>query len=146
MLLSRRAIGAWLYKKLFKASDKLRKILNPGETWILGDSPLVVLTALSDWTYYNHTGSSAFDEPIAPHLNSDGSFEQRGEGRKIRVYKSIDTRMMFSDFFCEAALKFRNVSLRRAIQSRARVGLASAMLSEGDLRAPARPEHRSLRL
>jgi purine nucleosidase len=50
-----------------------------GETWTLGDNPLVVLTALADWGpsgiprpfRYERHGSSAFDEVVAPRLNED---------------------------------------------------------------------------
>jgi purine nucleosidase len=109
------AIGRWLYDKIFTLSAKLGKYgLNTGETWTLGDSPLVVVTALTDWVpsmvpppfEFERTGSSQFDEVIAPHLNPDGTFEVRTEGRKIRIYKSIDTRLMFSDFFAKLRINF----------------------------------------
>jgi hypothetical protein len=108
------AIGAWLYGKLIAAAHMFGDVLNTGETYTLGDSPLVVLTALHDWVpssvrpsfKYERTGSSQFDEIIAPHLNPDGTYEARSEGRKIRVYKTIDTRMMFNDFFAKLRLNF----------------------------------------
>lgn len=77
---------------------------------------LVVLTALSDWGpsevspprfKYERTGSNAFDTVPAPHLNADGAFVPQPGGRMIRVYKSIDTRMMFSDFFAKLQVNFR---------------------------------------
>jgi purine nucleosidase len=108
-------IGAWLYAKIFELSEKLGKLkLNTGETWTLGDSPLVVLTALNDWVpssfgpsfAYERTGSSLFDEVVAPHLNVDGTFAPRPQGRKIRAYRSVDTRMMFDDFFAKLRVNF----------------------------------------
>lgn len=110
------AIGAWLYRKVAERPLKYMKVLNMGETWTLGDSPLVVLTALSDWPpsdasqrpfKYERTGSSAFDTVPAPRLNGDGTFTPQSGGRMIRVYKSIDTRMMFSDFFAKMQVNFR---------------------------------------
>ena len=73
---------------------------------MLGDSPLVLLTALTSWVpsgfgrvrHYEQT-SSQFDDIFAPHLGPDGSYEARDTGRRIRVYKSLDTRLMFGDFF-----------------------------------------------
>ena len=108
------AIGAWLYGKLFEASRRWGGAINTGETWTLGDSPLVVVTALHDWTpssyrpsfKYEHTGSSLFDEVVAPHLKGDGGYEPRSEGRKIRVYKSIDARLMLNDFFAKLRVNF----------------------------------------
>lgn len=110
------AIGAWLYRKVEERPLKYMKALNMGETWTLGDSPLVVLTALSDWPpsdaskrpfRYERTGSSAFDMVAAPRLNSDGTYAARPDGRMIRVYKSVDTRMMVSDFFAKLQVNFR---------------------------------------
>jgi purine nucleosidase len=108
-------IGAWLYAKLSEFGAKLSKLkFNTGETWTMGDNPLVVLTALNDWLpsampppfVFGRTGSSQFDEVIAPYLNPDGTFKVRTEGRKIRVYKTVDTRMMFSDLFAKMKIRY----------------------------------------
>lgn len=108
------AIGAWLYGKIFEAAGRWGGAINIGETWCLGDSPLVVLTSLADWGpsvyrpafLYERHGSSPFDEVIAPHLNSDGTFTTRAEGRKIRIYKAVDTRMMLNDFFAKLRVNY----------------------------------------
>jgi hypothetical protein len=105
-------VGAWLYGKLIDAPRRWKGAFNAGETWTLGDSPLVVLTALNDWYpnavrtgfRYERTGSSLFEEIVAPRLAHDGAYEPRSGGRKIRVYKTIDTRMMFADFFAKLRL------------------------------------------
>ena len=102
-------IGAWLYDRLADLTRRFGLNFNSGETWTLGDNPLVLLSALQDWNpavtrrglEYIKTGSSEYDEVTAPRLNPDGTFVARTEGRKIRVYKSIDTRMLFSDFFAK---------------------------------------------
>lgn len=95
------AIGAWLYGRLEAAAASMS--WNAGETWTLGDSPLVLLTALTSWVpsgpgRYDGT-SSPFVETFAPRLHDDGSYERRSEGRKIRVFDGVDTRLMFGDFF-----------------------------------------------
>lgn len=107
------AIGEWLYRKVADAPLRFKKMLNMGETWTLGDNPLVVLTALTDWGpssgrpfQYQRTGSSQYDEVVAPLLKSDGTFEPRTTGRKIRIYKSIDTRMMLQDMFAKLRINF----------------------------------------
>ena len=108
-------IGKWLYDKVVTFPAKFQNKFNSGETWNLGDSPLVVLTALNDWVpsdfaggklRYERTGSSHYDEVICPLLNADGTFTVRTEGRKIRIYKDIDVRLMFSDFFAKLAVNF----------------------------------------
>lgn len=110
------AIGAWLYRKILDAPSKYKNALNVGETWTLGDNPLVVLTALTDWFpsalsprpfKYEHTGSSLFETVPAPHLNSDGTYAPHAGERMIRTYTSVDTRMMFSDFFAKLQVNFR---------------------------------------
>lgn len=108
------AIGPWLQDKLFDVTRKYGRGFNTGETWTLGDNPLVVLTSLADWApsaarptlLFEQTGSSLYDEVTAPHLNADGTFATRSEGRRIRVYRSVDTRMMMSDFYAKMRVNF----------------------------------------
>lgn len=111
-------VGAWLYQKLIDYPQSFAKVtrfkLNTGETWTLGDSPLAVLTSLGDWVpnfaggklTFDKTSAANFDEVICPTLNPDGTFTPREQGRKIRIYKDIDTRLMFSDFFAKLAVNF----------------------------------------
>lgn len=107
-------IGAWLYDRLADLNRRFGPGFNAGETWTLGDNPLVVLTTLTDWSpiptttglVFTNTGSSAYDEVIAPRFNPDGTFAPRTEGCKIRIYRSIDTRMMFSDFFAKMRVNY----------------------------------------
>jgi hypothetical protein len=113
------AIGKWLYDQVANAPDRFKRVLNMGETWTLGDSPLVALTALGDWVpstvrpfRYERTGSSLYDEVIAPHLNADGTFSSRTDGRKIRTYKTIDTRLMLNDLFAKLRVNFPERSVR----------------------------------
>jgi len=115
-------IGAWLYKTWADYPNVLSRNLPPGfkfrlntgEVWILGDSPLAVLTSLADpipnfdgrKLAYNRTSAGHYDEVICPMLNPDGTFAPRAEGRKVRIYKDIDTRLMFGDFFSKLAVNF----------------------------------------
>jgi len=111
------AIGAWLYERLGDVAAKSRGHLNTGETWILGDNPLVLLTALTDWVpssggaenrrfLYQRTQSSHYDEVIAPLLNADGTFTARDSGRKIRIYDTLDVRTMLADMFAKLQINF----------------------------------------
>lgn len=106
------AIGEWLYRQVVETAEKYKPYFNPGATWSLGDNPLVVLAALNDWVpsvggggkgpfAYQRTGSSHFSEVFAPRLDTQGTATPRDEGRKIRVYRDIDNRLMFGDFFAK---------------------------------------------
>ncbi len=113
-------IGPWLYDRIFELSQRIKTFVrnprhpwNTGETWTLGDSPLVLLTALTAWVpsnflssmssgfRYEGTGASLFREISAPRIDATGKYTTRPDGRKIRVYETIDTRLMMNDFFAK---------------------------------------------
>ncbi|WP_188773325.1 nucleoside hydrolase [Novosphingobium endophyticum] len=109
------AIGTWLYDKLLEDPRKhIPDQVSFGETYRMGDSPLVLLTALTDLLPVSanpsasdqRTSSSRYEESFAPYLNPDGTYTPRDSGRKIRVYKSVDTRLMFSDFFAKMRVNY----------------------------------------
>ncbi len=110
------AIGAWLFDKLAKGPDMFRQVkLNTGENWTLGDSPLVLLTALTAWLpsgrsgkapKFEMTGSSRYDEMFVPEISRTGVYTPRSEGRKMRLYRTVDTRMMFEDFYAKLQLHY----------------------------------------
>jgi len=118
-------IGPWLYSKLFEIAQSIKHFLrnprdpwNTGETWTLGDSPLVLLTALTAWQpsnmagdlsagfKYESTNASQFDEIPAPRIDARGMYTPRPDGRKIRVYKTLDTRLLFGDFFAKMQVNY----------------------------------------
>lgn len=71
---------------------------NIGETYILGDSPLVTLTALQS-SFQADPSSSSYVVGPTPKLTSDGAYEPNPSGRPMRIYTSIDTRLSFVDMF-----------------------------------------------
>lgn len=107
-------IGPWLIDHLFDVTRRYRR-LNTGETWSLGDSPLVLLTALTGWTpsnralplRFDNTDSSRYDHVTGPRIGPDGTVVPGERGRKIRVYRSVDTRMLFDDFYAKMQSNFR---------------------------------------
>jgi inosine-uridine nucleoside N-ribohydrolase len=109
------AIGDRLYRAVVEAPAKYRNMINMGETWTLGDNPLVLLTALTDWSpgpavsrpfKFERTGSSASQIVAAPRLNPDGTFTPRPDGRLIRIFESVDNRMMMNDFFAKLRVNY----------------------------------------
>ena len=74
-----------------------------GEVYVLGDNPLVLLTAL--WTAFepDPATSKSVIRPC-PRLLASGLYEERLDGRPIRVFTSIDRRLMLDDLFAKLDL------------------------------------------
>ena len=93
-------MGNYLYQQLLQL---MKKIGNVGETYILGDSPLVLLTALQ--TYFEpDPASSTYQNKMAPKINRQGQYEDSQTGRTIRVYTKLDVALMLNDFFAKLEL------------------------------------------
>ncbi|WBO21967.1 nucleoside hydrolase [Sphingomonas abietis] len=69
---------------------------NLGETYVLGDSPLVTLTALQS-PFQPDPASSRYVTRAAPRINDDGTYGPPSTSKKIRVYRDIDQRLTFDD-------------------------------------------------
>lgn len=77
--------------------------LNIGETYILGDSPLVLLTALQS-SFEADPSSSEYHMQMAPLISRQGAYEYNPGGRHIRVYTRLDINLMLQDFFAKLEL------------------------------------------
>ncbi len=77
--------------------------LHIGETYILGDSPLVLLTALQS-SFEADPSSSDYVLRQAPRLSAQGTYEVNPAGRPIRVYRRLDTALLLNDFLAKLAL------------------------------------------
>lgn len=73
-----------------------------GEAYVLGDNPLVLLTALQS-AWEADPSSSKYVSVPAPRINDAGQYEPNPEGRSIRVYTQLDNRLMFEDFYAKLA-------------------------------------------
>lgn len=94
------AIGRWLYQQALGVDQLLKDYpINPGETWSMGDSPLVLLTALGD--FVGRVAGSTYDSVATPTLTANGAIQPRDGSRRMRVYKTLDTRLMFMDLFAK---------------------------------------------
>lgn len=76
-----------------------------GECYIMGDSPLVLLTALQSG-FEADPCSSSYQYVQCPTINEDGTYGMNHNGRLIRVYTHVDTRLMFGDFEAKMALHY----------------------------------------
>jgi purine nucleosidase len=101
------ALGEFLLKQLDRVHSLSQS--NLGETYVLGDSPLVTLTALQS-AFEPDSSSSRYVFHPRPRIADDGSYvyPAGANGKPVRVYESIDTRLTFEDMF----LKFSHAGLR----------------------------------
>lgn len=67
-----------------------------GETWVLGDNPAIGLIL------YEHR--FCYDWVQAPLITDNMTYVQTGLNPPIRVYKSIDSRLILEDLFSKLAL------------------------------------------
>ena len=75
-----------------------------GETYAMGDSPLVTLTALQS-SFQPDPSSSQYVTRRAPHIDDAGQYAgQSATGRDIRVYTQIDCRLTFDDLYAKLRL------------------------------------------
>lgn len=96
--------GKYLAAKIENTMKVIGKYgLNIGETYVLGDSPLVLLTALQS-SFEADPSSSIYVIKTAPKVNALGQYEFNEEGRNIRVYDRLDTNLMFNDLFSKLEL------------------------------------------
>ena len=92
-------IGKYLLDQLNEHAheDGPRKsAFRTGETWVLGDNPAIGLIL------YEHR--FCYDWVQAPLITEDMTYVQTGLNRPIRVYKSIDSRLILDDLFAKLAL------------------------------------------
>lgn len=80
-------LGAWIYDRFTTPPD----FVTIGGSWPLGDSPLALLTAITD-------ESSVAVERTARRIMPDFSYGEEIAGRKIRVFERLDARLCFDDF------------------------------------------------
>ncbi|QJE99380.1 nucleoside hydrolase [Luteolibacter luteus] len=97
-------LGAYLLGRLDDLMERSKHSL--GEAYVLGDSPLVLLTALqSGWEPAPSSSSNGFMP--TPRINDAGKYEMNPAGAGMRIYTGLDTRLMFEDFYAKVA-KFDN--------------------------------------
>jgi len=100
----RGAIGKYLGGSVESLMARLPHYhLNIGETYILGDSPLVLLTALQS-SFEADPSSSEYVLRPAPRLTAQGTYEFAPGARLIRVYQRLDTFLLLTDFFAKLEL------------------------------------------
>jgi purine nucleosidase len=81
----------------------------PGEAYALGDSPLVLATALQSF-FEADTSSCRWRDLPCPRIDDEGLYVKNPSGRTIRVYEWIDNRMWLEDFYAKLEIHALNRS------------------------------------
>lgn len=76
---------------------------NIGEVYIVGDSPLVLLTALQS-TFEPDPSSSWYVLRPSPIINNQGIYEVNQKGRNIRIYTQLDVPLLLDDLYAKLQL------------------------------------------
>lgn len=98
------AIGKYLASTIDTVMHLLQQYnFKVGETYIIGDSPLVLLTALQS-LFEPDPSSSTYILKSAPLITDLGTYAYNSNGRNIRVYDKLDISLMFNDFFAKLEL------------------------------------------
>jgi purine nucleosidase len=97
-------IGEYLASNIERVMKMgLKYNFNIGETYIVGDSPLVLLTALQS-SFEADPSSSNYVLRPSPMINNQGLYEVNHKGRNIRVYTQLDTHLLLDDLYAKLAL------------------------------------------
>lgn len=95
-------LGRYLRQQVVETEARLagnipRFIFSPGETYTLGDTALVTLTALQS-AFQPDTPTSHYIRRPTPALGADGGYSPNPAGRMMRVYSTIDSSLTWRDF------------------------------------------------
>ena len=97
------AVGRYLYDAVAEVRTRMAAHgVAPGETYAIGDQPLVLATALTS-QFEADTSSCVHETRPCPSIADDGASIHRPDGRPIRVYRWVDTRLVFEDFYAKLA-------------------------------------------
>ncbi len=97
-------LGEYLFEKISFVARYMVPVLGGfGEMYSLGDSPLVLLTALQTGFEAAPASNRWIDLP-RPKIDSLGQYEMTKDGPIIRVFTILDVRMMFEDMYAKFEL------------------------------------------
>jgi len=76
--------------------SKLGGFARMADTYVLGDSPLCLISTLTT-TFEPGAAGSFYKVTKAPHITEAGLYDFSAPNRDIIVYRSVDTRLLFGD-------------------------------------------------
>jgi hypothetical protein len=98
------ALGAHLFDAIDRFVKQVEAVgVRMGETYVLGDSPLVLLTALLS-PFFPAPSSTKWVMHPRPTLLDTGGYGPPAAGEPIRVVTQVDTRLLVEDLFTKLAM------------------------------------------
>lgn len=96
-------IGSYLFKNMQAKNKEMSFFLDwpHGELWGLGDQGVLAVLMQEQQRYDN------YQVVKAPRINPDMSYDTNTDNREIRVYTSVDVRLILEDFFCKLAINYK---------------------------------------
>jgi purine nucleosidase len=97
-------LGRHLFDSLASVIERVLQFgMHLGETYVLGDSPLVLLTALV--TAFEPGPASSFHVTRpCPRIAESGLYEPNPDGRPLRIYTQLDNRALLEDLYAKLQL------------------------------------------
>lgn len=96
-------LGRYLVDQTTRIQEWTREIAPIGETYVMGDSPLVTLTALQS-SFQPEPSSCRWVARPTPAIDDAGAYVARDDAREIRIYTDIDMRVMWEDLVAKLSL------------------------------------------
>ena len=94
-------LGQHLYDSLGSVSSMIAEMgFSTGEVYILGDSPLVLATALQS-IFEPDTSSSWYVVKPRPRILDSGLYEENPNGTPMRVFTQLDNRVLLEDLYAK---------------------------------------------
>lgn len=102
-------LGEHLFNSLGSVSNMVSGLgFSTGEVYILGDSPLVLATALQS-SFEPETSSSRWVTKPCPKILDSGLYEENPHGRPLRVYTQVDNRVLLEDLYAKLQMHHAGV-------------------------------------
>jgi inosine-uridine nucleoside N-ribohydrolase len=97
-------LGAHLYERIGQTVDDYGGWgIHLGETYVLGDNPLVLLTALRA-AYDREPTSCTWTTGPRPRLLDSRRYEPNDRGAPARIFTQLDARLLLEDLYAKLAL------------------------------------------
>jgi purine nucleosidase len=98
-------LGAYLFDAIDRFIEQVESFgVRTGETYVLGDSPLVLLTALLS-PFSPAPSSTRWATKPRPTMLDTGLYGPPTTGARIRVVTQVDTRLLLEDLYAKLGLR-----------------------------------------